>query len=335
MKKLILLASLVLSINAFGQIPTNGLVGYWPFNGNANDESGNNHHGTVSGSTLVEDRFGKPNSAYSFDGINDKIFIGNDLLVQGKISISCWIKSNAIGGQIISTGNRNSYRIGKTSDGVDGDVYLSDNSDGHGSGGISAKTDMNSWNNITMVYNGSQLLLYINGVLQNTVSAVGDIFNNQPTYLHFGVYQYLGSNYDAWYKGLLDDVRFYNRALSASEIASLADEGICKTSITVTDTLIINANITGFNPVEYANTIKVYPNPTKDAITIDCGNNFNTLNGYTIKITNSLSQMVYISKVNQQSTSIKLNSWTGKGIYFVHLIDASNNTIDIRKIVLQ
>ena len=51
----------------FGQVPsyvpTNGLVGYWPFNGNANDESGNGNNGTVNGATLTTDRFGNSNSA--------------------------------------------------------------------------------------------------------------------------------------------------------------------------------------------------------------------------------------------------------------------------------
>lgn len=99
----------------------------------------------------------------------------------------------------------------------------------------------------------------------------------------------------------------------------------------------VTNNATSVSPdVALGNSeIRVYPNPTKDILIIDCGNNYGSLNGYTIKITNSLSQTVYTSKVNQQSTSIKLNSWTGKGIYFVHLIDASSNTIDIKKIVLQ
>ena len=107
------------------------------------------------------------------------------------------------------------------------------------------------------------------------------------------------------------------------------------TDITVTDTLIIKANFLGYNPVAYANTIKVYPNPTKDKIAIDCGNNFSTLNGYSIEITNSLSQIVYTSKVTQQLATINLSTWTGRGIYFVHLIDGNGSTVDIKKIVLQ
>ena len=54
-------------------VPTNGLVGWWPFNGNANDESGNGNNGTVNGATLTADRFGNANSAYSFDGVDDYI----------------------------------------------------------------------------------------------------------------------------------------------------------------------------------------------------------------------------------------------------------------------
>ena len=56
-------------------VPANGLVGWWPFNGNANDESGNNNNGTVNGATLTSDRFGNQGSAFGFDGVNDNITI--------------------------------------------------------------------------------------------------------------------------------------------------------------------------------------------------------------------------------------------------------------------
>ncbi|ETR68891.1 MAG: hypothetical protein OMM_04291 [Candidatus Magnetoglobus multicellularis str. Araruama] len=60
-----------------------GLVAYYPFNGNANDESGNGNHGTVYGAILIEDRFGNKNSAYSFDGIDDYIGL-EKFYLQGK-----------------------------------------------------------------------------------------------------------------------------------------------------------------------------------------------------------------------------------------------------------
>jgi len=122
--------------------------------------------------------------------------------------------------------------------------------------------------------------------------------------------------------------------LTPQEIKNLYYGGICYQSVTVTDTLIINTNITRFSPVTYQNSFKIYPNPTNDHITIDNGNIAN-LTGYELKITNSLSQQVFQSSTTQQQFYIDLSSWTGNGIYFVHIIDGQGNTIDIKKIVLQ
>jgi PKD repeat protein len=54
-------------------IPRNGLIGWWPFNGNANDESGNGNNGLVNGAILTSDRFDINARAFGFDGINDFI----------------------------------------------------------------------------------------------------------------------------------------------------------------------------------------------------------------------------------------------------------------------
>ena len=70
MKKVLLLL-LFLGQFTYSQVPSyvpsNGLIGYWPFNGNANDQSGNNLNGTVTGASLTADRNGNANSAYSFN----------------------------------------------------------------------------------------------------------------------------------------------------------------------------------------------------------------------------------------------------------------------------
>ncbi len=113
-------------------------------------------------------------------------------------------------------------------------------------------------------------------------------------------------------------------------IATITDT----TFITVTDTLIINTTITSLNPPTNSNTIKVFPNPTNDHITIDYGN-FNVMNGYQLKIENSLGQQVFQTSITQQSDYLNLTAWGGNGLYFVHIIDPQGNTIDIRKIVLQ
>ena len=106
------------------------------------------------------------------------------------------------------------------------------------------------------------------------------------------------------------------------------------TLITVTDTLLINTNLTGVNPPNNVNTIKIFPNPANDHITINYGN-FSVMNGYQLKIENSLGQQVFQTNITQQSDYLNLTTWGGNGLYFVHIINPQGNTIDIRKIVLQ
>ena len=79
--------------------PDSGLVGYWPFNGNALDESGNNNNGTPNGATLVADRFENDSSAYKFDGVDDYIAVpSSGSLSLSQITISTWIRlSDSIG----------------------------------------------------------------------------------------------------------------------------------------------------------------------------------------------------------------------------------------------
>jgi len=78
-------------------VPTNGLVGYCPFNGNANDISGNGYNGTVNGATLINDRFGNANSAYSFIGINNYIGTSQNFNVINNTPRTClmWVKNIA------------------------------------------------------------------------------------------------------------------------------------------------------------------------------------------------------------------------------------------------
>ena len=79
-------------------VPTNGLVGWWPFNGNANDESGNGNNGTVNGASLTSDRFGNGGKALSFDGLSNYVEVPHSSTFNStnKITISLWIKPTTI-----------------------------------------------------------------------------------------------------------------------------------------------------------------------------------------------------------------------------------------------
>jgi len=91
----------------------------------------------------------------------------------------------------------------------------------------------------------------------------------------------------------------------------------------------------GIEVIDETSLFSVYPNPTNEQITIDYGSNFSTMNGYTLKITNSINQIVYTSPINSQQTTIDPSMWTGKGIYFVRIIDDKSKTLGTRKIVIE
>jgi hypothetical protein len=146
-------------------------------------------------------------------------------------------------------------------------------------------------------------------------------------------WQISGSGKKSFFNGKIDDIGIWNRVLTQTEITNLYNANLCYQTITVTDTLVINVNRTGYNPITYSNTLKVYPNPTKDRITIDNGD-ITKMSGYSIKIFNSLGQQKFESAINQQQFTIDITQWGGNGLYFLNLLDASGNIIDVKKILL-
>ena len=189
---------------------------------------------------------------------------------------------------------------------------------------------LSQWSHIVSTYDNTAIKIYVNGALVSSTANSGQLTQNTSS-LTLGKATFAGDQYAF---GKLDDIGIWNRALTQQEITDLFNGNICYQTITVTDTLLINMGITGFNPLTYNNTIKIFPNPTNDHITIDYGN-FASLSGYQLKIINSLSQNVFQTNITQQSDYLSLNTWGGNGLYFVQIIDPQGNIIDIRKIVLQ
>jgi hypothetical protein len=97
---------------------------------------------------------------------------------------------------------------------------------------------------------------------------------------------------------------------------------------------VLTVSTLGVSDLEYQNSLNIFPNPTNDHITINAGNQAMT-NGYRIKIEDVHGQEVFQSAINQKQFYVDLSTWSGNGLYFVHLIDPQNNTVTVRKIVLQ
>jgi hypothetical protein len=338
----VLLASLGLTTPTMAQnlpsyVPANGIVGWWPFNGNANDESGNGNNGAVNGAILTNDRFGNANEAYGFDGVDDFIQI-NNINCNNNWSISLWFNSQN------TSQFQQQYLIGTDFNTV------SNNANGIGiSGSLSPALNGNkvfSYDGQTFLQNVSIGFEYQNQIFNHLVVVnEGDSHKvylnnstNNPTLLNdINIDSlFVGKRLDDVFPflGSIDDIGIWDRALDSLEVSNLFNANICYQTITVTDTLLINTGIITYNPVTYNNTIKIFPNPTNDHITIDYGN-FTQMNGYQLRIENSLGQEVFQTSITQQSDYLNLNSWGGNGLYFVHIVDPQGNTIDIRKIVLQ
>jgi len=330
-------------------VPANGLVGWWPFNGNANDESGNSFNGATNGSSLTNDRYGLPNSSYNFNGTSDYITIPANVnnSVTGPYSISFWVKNNdglnvTNGHEVIGDRDASSYNHRfRMNFGIAQAPFLQDTSYIEAVVAnqqytiLTSIPTVNSWEHYVISYSSINQVLsaYKNGLLINSINNVPF----EPNARQINVGRSVSPAYPngvAYYNGNIDDIGYWSRTLSQQEITELYNGNICYQTITVTDTLLINMGITGFNPVTYNNTIKIFPNPSSSHITIDYGN-FATLNGYQLKIENSIGQQLFQTNITQQTDYLSLNNWGGNGLYFVHIIDAQGNTIDIRKIVLQ
>ncbi len=105
-------------------------------------------------------------------------------------------------------------------------------------------------------------------------------------------------------------------------------------TISVTDTLIINAVLTSIPSPDNINTLKVYPNPAKDYIFINTGD-YTRMSGYRLKIVSQLAATVYETKIEDALYEVNLNSWKGKGMYFVYVIDSDGKIIDIKKVIIE
>ena len=324
--------------NAVSGSLVNGLVAYYPFCGNANDQSGNGLNGVVNGATLTTDRFGNSNSAYNFNGINNKITTPpNSQFINNDISISVWINLNNI-----ADSGRQFLVVGTDTDAIWSCAYVPSQFGiikNQGCGSVSEAysntfTTINQWEHLCYVISNTTIKIYQNGNLISTNSSIP--FSNTCNHFEFNMgYDIFGD--PEYLDGKLDDIGIWNRALTQQEITQLYNQNQCITNITVTDTLIINVGQLSYtNPIYYANNITLYPNPANTQVNISF-TNITDLTGGQIKIINSLGQQVATTPITLSgtNTTMPLTTWGGAGLYFVQILNAQGIVVDVKKIILQ
>lgn len=226
--------------NVPSYVPSNGLVGWWPFNGNANDESGNGNNGTVNGATLTTDRNGNSNSAYSFNGTNNKITVAdaNSLDVTTTATFSLWAQinqmnfdavSNAYDARLIDKGTPgidNGYLIDYCSNNINLSTLCTTGSTRirniFGANSINYSNCYSgylNWSHIVVTFNNGIVNLYINNILFGTFTNPTTSIPTNAIPLVFG-YQTSGTS-NTWLNGKLDDIGIWNRVLTQAEITAL------------------------------------------------------------------------------------------------------------------
>ena len=238
MKRFLLTLTLVLFIapiaiaqDLHSYIPTDGLVAYYPFNGNANDESGNENNGVVDGATLTTDRFENNENAYNFDGLETFITLPNDFFngtENGIYTINFWTKYFQENTTIFYKGG--SWKESAISITSEKKVeYSFKNGTNSTSNFLTSNISLerDKWYNITIRHVSGEIKLYINGTFETQLQ-INDVvdwstsINSQCA----GVGMHFGKNYnnctrDMGYYGVIDDFGVWDRGLSEQEIQNL------------------------------------------------------------------------------------------------------------------
>jgi hypothetical protein len=296
-------------------VPTNGLVGWWPFSGNANDVSGNGNNGIINGPTLTTDRFGVTDKAYNFITASDNISVNNATppFNNTQISVSLWIKFplqyNYSTISLLKNGVTYTNGFNLTIDQNDS-VYGTNNylvSFIVGSGTIvsftSNQTELGNWANIVSSYDGSNIKIYLNGILKAT-----QIFNQSMNISNNNIII-----------GIWD-----NQALPVIKNRQIDDIGIWNRALTQTEITALYTGVLSSETFTKESSFQLYPNPANDYMQFK-----STEMIEKISIYNTLGQLVQENKTNSMEGAISIEH-LAQGSYFVK-INNQNTTYTLLK----
>jgi hypothetical protein len=312
---------------AFAQSLNNGLIAQYEFNTTPlKDLSGKGHDGQNVAVTLEKDRFGNANQAYAFNGLSSFVEIPNHADFQfGKkdFTLSLWLK---YGSQEIGSNLDYSSIFVKAENPVNPFEGLTVFADYPSEGSISFRQEWNdilftapqnlndlTWRHFVFQRSGNQLLIFINAqlVINSTVSIL-DVSNNAP--IRLGVNHIFNDAQN--YYGLMDDLRVYNRALSASEILMLFEYNSA--------------------PISTAYQLKLFPNPlTGSLLKIEASEKVKI---ETINLLDISGRRVWKQKFasTEASTLFSLTlPYLSKGSYLVEILVEGSKKAIFEKLIIQ
>ncbi len=272
-------ASTTVLVKNFTSISAN-LIAYYPFSGNANDLTVNRLDGVSSGIAFVPDRFGTADRAAYFNGGTQNVRVNNSpiLNVTNGISVSCWFNASKLGEKevfLLSHGSwQNRWKISIT---PEKNLRWTVNT-------LNAVADLDafgtfnidSFYHVAATYDGATMAIYINGQLKSYKPLTGNI---RTTTLPFLIGQMLADNADYNFKGVIDEVKLFDSALSPVAAAALYQQSITALS--------------DLGPPQYK-TLKVSPNPVLNTLRLHFPSDFikNTDAKTLVQIFNVNGQLV-------------------------------------------
>jgi len=216
-------------LKATGAVPKHGLIAFYPFEGNANDVSGNEIHGEVHGASLTTDRFENANSAYQFDGVDDYIRLTNESSMHfgnNDFTISAWYslatdEPAGRGQAIISTYHASGDReyilaVHPTWDTIYMKIYNQGGLDGNR---VHAENSL-GWHMVTVTKNSSHLKIYMDGKFEDETIVTAEIIQAEAAVM-IGALHHSTTSPDYFFNGKIDDVSVHNRVLEDREILNL------------------------------------------------------------------------------------------------------------------
>lgn len=328
MKAKILPFILLLSGSLMAQIPSNGLVAFFPFSSDARDSSNSKTHGTTSNVNLTTDRYGNANCAYEFKGLTNSYIEFSSANVQNnRYTYSLWAKINSA-----PTSGNMAFALNIGSTGGDQSLNIANNYAGKFNGWLgggyntiaphfdmqqAASLNTSSWKHIVCVRDSNHAKLYIDGVL---VDSMGKSSITYPSYGSGNVRAFIGirNNFSNPFNGKIDDVIIYNRALTYSEVIQLYSDK---------STSIKGIEVTKIN-------FDVYPNPNTDYFIVSLGSLNISLQDVSLKVINNIGQEVLIDYTIMTENSFEVRHQLTNGIYFVQICDANGRVIGVEKLVI-
>ena len=204
----------------YGITPVNPcIIGYWPFNGNTNDTTSNANHAVVFGGTAVygTDRFGNPNGAYVFDGVDDYLntFATYDYEER---TVGFWFSADRTSNDILFGQDDNTLNYGGLSAGFS-NGNLNGRAGGNGASTVINGVNLNTWYHVVMVRTTNMNYYYLNGQLvDSAASNTGGSSFQAYDKLIFGVHR---SRNQRFFKGKLDDFFIGSCPMDSNEVDSV------------------------------------------------------------------------------------------------------------------